>query len=476
VAHQDHVTTGFVGTTYVYQALGIYHRNDVALSIAERTDFPSFGYMLANGPGTIWEKWTNSSSPDGTSSKDHIGLAGSIGQWYYQQLAGIQPGSAGWRTFTLAPSVVGDLTHVDGKEQTVRGSITSSWRTDGSTLTYHAQIPVGSTATIKLPLLGGAASTVREGGFTVYANGHAADADPGLTVHKFAGGTLQLTAGSGDYTFTVHAPTPPVTKLAISSATTQTAIVPGATGDLDVAVDSSSTGGGSATLGATAPAGWTVSATPARIALTPGPTHTLATLHLTPPADALGTYPITLTVRAPDGTTAKATVTVDVFHTTTVYDFESGSQGWQAGADVDNVAAVTGFANGPGTPHGGSKSLEATGANVDASQWRTISVTPDVPLDLSNATHLALWIDSWGGLPGAAAYQAQVVLHSGAAGKTLLSPITNDAWNRLDLDVSDWAQRNTITSIDVSFRAVGSTAPWGGRFQIDDVEWTDQTT
>jgi alpha-L-rhamnosidase len=83
-AYGNHLTTGFVGSTFVFQALGRYGRNDVALAIAERTDYPSFGYMVTNGPGTIWEKWVNSSAADGTSSKDHIGLGGSIGQWFYQ--------------------------------------------------------------------------------------------------------------------------------------------------------------------------------------------------------------------------------------------------------------------------------------------------------------------------------------------------------------------------------------------------------
>jgi alpha-L-rhamnosidase len=204
-AHGNHVTTGFVGTTFVFQALGLYGRNDVALAIAERTDYPSFGYMVTNGPGTIWEKWPNSSAADGTSSKDHIGLGGSIGQWFYQQLAGIQSGGG----LTLAPSVVGDLTSVSAQQQTVHGTVVSSWQRSGSTLTYHAVIPVGATATIRLPLPGGDQSTVTEGGVTVYGSG--AQADPGLTVGAATGQNLTVTAGSGDYTFTVTAPAGTVT-------------------------------------------------------------------------------------------------------------------------------------------------------------------------------------------------------------------------------------------------------------------------
>jgi len=88
----------------------------------------------------------------------------------------------------------------------------------------------------------------------------------------------------------VQAPAAPVTSLAISSGTDQTAIAPGKTGDIDVAVQSSSTGEGSAILGADAPAGWTVTASPQTIQLSAAPTSTLATLHVTPPADALGDY------------------------------------------------------------------------------------------------------------------------------------------------------------------------------------------
>jgi alpha-L-rhamnosidase len=308
-AHDNHVTTGFVGTTFVYQALGRYHRNDIALAIAERTDGPSFGYMLANGPGTIWEKWTNSSAPDGTSSKDHIGLAGSIGQWYYQQLAGIQPGTPGWRTFTLAPSVVGDLTHVTASQDTVRGKVVSAWTRSGSTLTYHAVVPVGSTAQIALPLLGGSGSTVREGGRTVWPRGD----DPGLTVGRASDDVLSLTAGSGDYTFTVTAPRTPATALAVTATGDPAPIRPGRTGDVRLLVEGSSIGGGSAQVTAAVPAGWTFTAQPAGVPLTPAPTATLVAGHVTAPAGtAGGSYPITVRVSA-GSSIASTTVNVLVF-------------------------------------------------------------------------------------------------------------------------------------------------------------------
>ncbi|MFC1414310.1 family 78 glycoside hydrolase catalytic domain [Streptacidiphilus sp. N1-12] len=314
-AHDDHLTTGFVGTTFVFQALGDYGRNDVALAVAERTDYPSFGYMISQGPGTIWEKWPNSSAPDGTSSKDHIGLGGSIGQWFYQQLAGIQPGStgSGYRTLTLAPSVVGDLTSASGQQQTARGTVVSSWQRDGSTLTYHAVVPVGATATIRVPLLGGAASTVRESGRTIYAAGHGAQSDPGITLGKANDQALSLTAGSGDYTFTVTAPKTSFTRIAVT-ASQPAPITPGGSGDVTLVVEGRSTEAGSAVVGATLPSGWTATATPAAVPLTPATSDVRATLRVSVPSTAAsGDYSLTVRVRAPDGTVATTAVPVSVF-------------------------------------------------------------------------------------------------------------------------------------------------------------------
>ena len=319
-AYGNHLTTGFVGTTFVFQALGMYGRNDVALAIAQRTDYPSFGYMVQQGPGTIWEGWVDSSAANGTSSKDHIGLGGSIGQWFYQQLAGIQVGTTGsaYSNLVLAPSVVGDLTQASATQQTVRGTVESSWQRNGSTLTYHAVVPVGATAKIELPLLGGPGSTVIESGRTVYAAGHARKSDPGLTVGTANDQTLTITAGSGDYTFTVLAPRTPFTALSLSTGTVAP-IRAGDSGTVPVVLEGRSTGSGaaaSANLTAQVPAGWTATATPAQVPLTPAASDTVASVQLTvPPGTTGGVYPVAVKATAPDGTTTSSTADVIVFGT-----------------------------------------------------------------------------------------------------------------------------------------------------------------
>jgi alpha-L-rhamnosidase len=449
-AHTDHLTTGFVGSTFVFQALGLYHRNDVALAIAERTDYPSFGYMVTQGPGTIWEKWDNSSAPDGTSSKDHIGLGGSIGQWFYQQLAGIQAGTngSGYSTVTLAPSVVGDLTSVSGQQQTVRGKVVSSWQRDGSTLTYHAQVPVGTTATIDLPLLGGARSTVRESGVTVFADGRRAQSDAGVTTGRATGDTLAMTVGSGDYTFTVVPPRTPFTQLSVTAGAAAP-ITTGTSGDVSAVVEGRSTGRGSATVGAQVPAGWTVAATPATLPLTPATSVTTASVRITVPAGtSSGVYPVAVTVRAPDGTLAKASVDVPVFGV------------WPTG-----TSATASSFHAPNVVDGATRTYDPANAidGDDATFWNddTQNVFPDtltitspssVPLtgvgfaSISDGVPSAFTVQTWDG--------TQWVTQASVTGNTALY-----RWIPFASPVSSTQVRLTVTATADGFTRVAELTP-----------------
>lgn len=154
------------------------------------------------------------------------------------------------------------------------------------------------------------------------------------------------------------------------------------------------------------------------------------------------------------------------------YDFETDTQGWVAGPGVASVARVTSFANGPGAPHGGVGALEATAPPAPATADRTISVTPDAPFDLSTAKSVYVWMDSYGGAPGATGYVATFTL-TAADGTTMTVKDTEfkpDTWNQLSIDVSGWASRSAVTSMQVTFAATGTDYPnWTAKYQIDDL-------
>ncbi len=167
-----------------------------------------------------------------------------------------------------------------------------------------------------------------------------------------------------------------------------------------------------------------------------------------PAGTASGNYKVALTAHA--GTaTGSSQLSVNVSQSKTLYTFEDGTaQGWQPGANVSSVAAVTSFANGPQTPYAGNYALDATCTSAPASDWHTISVSPGSPLDLSSAKTFSVYEDSYGGVPDASGYEAMVTL-TAADGQTLSKtfPTSSDTWNPLNLDVSSWPDRSQVSQI-----------------------------
>ena len=85
MANGNASTSGIVGAGYVLQALVLAGRGDVALSMALKDTYPSWGYMLKQGPGTIWETWD-----DSTNSHNHPMFTASIGPYLYC-IVGLNP-------------------------------------------------------------------------------------------------------------------------------------------------------------------------------------------------------------------------------------------------------------------------------------------------------------------------------------------------------------------------------------------------
>jgi|GEM_PF-1280881 len=155
--------------------------------------------------------------------------------------------------------------------------------------------------------------------------------------------------------------------------------------------------------------------------------------------------------------------------------YESGLEGWKAGVNVaqTKVEYAQGAANVP-TAYEQYRLLGMTSGPVNGDQWRTVVREFERPVDASQHRQLELALSHWGGAPGATGYEARIKLIS-ASGQTLEQTYTtHGVWQLLTLDYRNWAYRDELKRIEVSFRAVGGDEPWAGRFFIDQVRLIDR--
>ena len=142
----NHISSGIIGTYYVFQTLMEEGRDDVAYAMLTQKDLPGWLHMLNNGGTTVWESW------DGGGSRDHPAL-GSIDAWLYRGLGGIRldPAAPAFKRILVKPAVGGDLTWVKCYHQSLYGKIVSNWRREAGKLRLEVTIPPNTTATVVVP-------------------------------------------------------------------------------------------------------------------------------------------------------------------------------------------------------------------------------------------------------------------------------------------------------------------------------------
>jgi alpha-L-rhamnosidase len=202
-AKVNHLTTGFLGVSYLLPALSEHGQAATAYTLLMQDSFPSWLFSVKHGATTIWERW-DGWTPDkgfqnpGMNSFNHYSL-GSCARWMYERVAGIaQPaGGVGFERVVVRPEVGGGLTEAHATYDSMRGPVASGWRLAGGRLTLTVTVPPNVTATVTVPTANPA--TVRESGRP------AADA-PGVHAAGTAEGTATFEVGSGTYAFTAVAP------------------------------------------------------------------------------------------------------------------------------------------------------------------------------------------------------------------------------------------------------------------------------
>ncbi len=154
------IGTGFPGTPYILFALADNGYADVAYKMLLNTKCPSWLYEVKVGATTVWERWDGLDEDgvcrignDGTGgmiSFNHYGF-GSVGDFLYRRILGVEPTSGGYKTFCVAPVPGGDLTYAKGEVQTPYGKISCSWSVENGEFKLKIFVPFGTEAQVVLP-------------------------------------------------------------------------------------------------------------------------------------------------------------------------------------------------------------------------------------------------------------------------------------------------------------------------------------
>lgn len=141
-----HLDTGMYSTLRLLAMLTRYHHQDVAAGIMRKTTYPSLGFMIRNGQTTLLEYF------EGIRNYNQPIFATYV-EWMLTDVLGIRPDlqKPGYRNIILSPMLLDELAWVRGRLQTPRGMVQVRWERSPEQVLLRAQIPLGSTAQVRVP-------------------------------------------------------------------------------------------------------------------------------------------------------------------------------------------------------------------------------------------------------------------------------------------------------------------------------------
>ncbi len=150
-----HISTGFVGTPLICDALCSAGAYDAAFRLLMQRECPSWLYPVTMGATTIWERW-DSMLPDGSvnpgemTSFNHYAL-GAVADWLHRTVAGLAPAAPGYHRLAIQPHPGGGLTHAHARLRTPYGLAGCGWTIKDGQIEVTAVIPPNTTASVTLP-------------------------------------------------------------------------------------------------------------------------------------------------------------------------------------------------------------------------------------------------------------------------------------------------------------------------------------
>ncbi len=189
-----HLSTGFVGTSYLPFVLSDGGRLDAAYNLLFQKTWPSWLYAVTQGATTIWERWDGWTHDKGfqtteMNSYNHYAY-GAIGDWLYQVVAGLglDADRPAYEHVIIRPNPEARLTYARAEYNSIRGKVASGWKVEDGKLTLSVTVPVGSTATVYVPSTD-PAKVAEDGGMA------------GVTFLRVEGDRVLYETSAGEYTF-----------------------------------------------------------------------------------------------------------------------------------------------------------------------------------------------------------------------------------------------------------------------------------
>ena len=156
-AHGGCLQTGFLGTSFLMDALSECGAYDVCYTLLLQHKNPSWLYSVDQGATTIWERWNSYTKdkgfgPVGMNSFNHYAYGQVLG-WMYRNIAGIaaDPAKPGFRNIIMKPIPDKRLGSAKAEYRSRAGLITSAWRYEGEKWIWDFTVPEGATATVTVP-------------------------------------------------------------------------------------------------------------------------------------------------------------------------------------------------------------------------------------------------------------------------------------------------------------------------------------
>ncbi|MBP6431214.1 MAG: family 78 glycoside hydrolase catalytic domain [Ferruginibacter sp.] len=194
IESKSHISTGLIGTQYLFRGLTEFKQNELAYTLASNTTYPSYGYMAANGATTIWELWNGNTADPSMNSQNHVMMLGDLLIWFYENLAGIRTDKTdvGFKKIIMKPSIPAGLDFVKASYNSMYGNIKSEWRNSINKFEWSISIPANTTATIYIPA--NSIDEITESGKSIINN-------TDVKFNKIEKGVAVLEVVSGNYTF-----------------------------------------------------------------------------------------------------------------------------------------------------------------------------------------------------------------------------------------------------------------------------------